>query len=171
MSEQHNVRGTTTTGRWSVDVDNSTADFTVRNFGKTVHGTVPIIAGVVAVGADGQLSAVDASLDLSGIQTGIPRRDKDLRGPKLLDLDNHPVMTFTADRFSGQQIEGVLSARGTTTRVAGTVEPTVSPAGELLMVRATGNFDRRSLGISAPPFLIGREISVTVVARMSAVQV
>lgn len=40
------------------------------------------------------------SLHLGAIDTGNARRDKDLRKPKLLDLDHHPAMTFAADSIT-----------------------------------------------------------------------
>ncbi|MGH3387221.1 MAG: YceI family protein [Nocardioidaceae bacterium] len=156
-------------GCWQVDADHSTATFTVRNFGRPIRGSVPVIAGIVEIGADGLPSAVEASLDLSGIQTGHPRRDKDLRRPGLLDLDNHPEMTFTADTFSGWRVEGDLAARGTSTRVAGTVEPADAGLDGSATLRASTRFDRRSLGVRAPRVIIGRVIDVEVVARMTRV--
>ena len=112
-------------GQWKVDVEHSTAAFTVGNLGHTVTGTVPILDGTVEVGPDGLPSAIHGSLDLSAIATGIPRRDKDLRKPKLLDLDRHPVSTFEADRMTaspgGWSVSGYLTARGTRTRLTGDV--------------------------------------------------
>ena len=60
-----------TAGQWNVDVEHSTATFTVGNLGHTVTGTVPILDGTVEVGPDGLPSAIYGSLDLSGIATGI----------------------------------------------------------------------------------------------------
>ena len=40
-----------------------------------------------------------AELDLNSLDTGISKRDADLRKPWLLDIDRHPVMTWRCDRF------------------------------------------------------------------------
>lgn len=166
MSTDYAPERTLSAGCWQVDVDNSAATFTVRNLGRLVHGSVPFIDGVVEIGDDGRPRAISGSLDISGIMTGIPKRDKDLRSPRLLDLDNHPVMTFTADRLAGWQVEGVLAARGTSTRVAGIVEQTDGDD-ESVTLRATTSLDLRSLGIRAPRIMIGRHIAISVEARLT----
>ncbi|MET8764081.1 YceI family protein [Lentzea sp. NPDC004782] len=87
-------------GVWQVDLTRSTASFVVGNLGRKARGTVPVTGGTVEVGADGALLAVHGTLDLGSIDTGIAKRDLDLRKPGLLDLDRHPAMTFTATSAS-----------------------------------------------------------------------
>ena len=155
-------------GQWKVDVEHSTATFTVGNLGHTVTGTVPILDGTVEVGPDGLPSAIHGSLDLSAIATGIPRRDKDLRKPKLLDLDRHPVSTFEADRMTaspgGWSVSGYLTARGTRTRLTGDVE--VSGQGQEATLTARTQLDRRALGLRAPKLMIGHQVDITVTATI-----
>jgi len=158
-----------TAGQWKVDVEHSTATFTVGNLGRTVTGTVPILDGTVEVGPDGLPSAIYGSLDLSGIVTGIPRRDQDLRKPKLLDLDRYPVSTFEADRMTaspggGWSVSGYLTARGTRTRLTGDVE--VSGQGQEATLIARTQLDRRALGLRAPKLMIGYEVDITVTATI-----
>lgn len=153
-------------GCWDVDVENSTAEFTVRNFGRAVSGAVPIRRGRVEIGVDGEPCAATASLDLSEIRTGNARRDSDLRKPGLLDLDNHPLMTFTADRFDGWRIEGTLEARGTSARVAGTVEQISGRDEGAVTLHAVAVLDRRELRLRAPRFLIGHVIGIDVRAHV-----
>jgi polyisoprenoid-binding protein YceI len=160
-------------GRWTVDVEHSTATFTVGNLGHTVTGTVPILDGTVEVGPDGLPSAIYGSLDLSAIATGIPRRDKDLRKPKLLDLDRYPVSTFKADRMTaspgGWSVSGYLTARGTRTRLTGDVEVSEQgrPAqGQEATLTARTQLDRRALGLRAPRLMIGHQVGITVTATI-----
>ena len=104
------------TGRWMVDPAHSIATFRVGNLGRTVTGTVPITEGTVDIDGSGQPAAITGTLDLGAIDTGNARRDKDLRKPRLLDLDRHPTMTFAADTITasptGWQVTGHLAARG-----------------------------------------------------------
>lgn len=155
-------------GQWNVDVEHSTATFTVGNLGHTVTGTVPILTGTVEVGPDGLPSAIYGTLDLSDIATGIPRRDKDLRKPKLLDLDRYPVSTFEADRMTaapgGWSVSGYLTARGTRTRLTGDVE--VSAQGQSATLTARTQLDRRALGLRAPKLMIGHQVDITVTATI-----
>jgi len=155
-------------GQWVVDVEDSMATFAVGNLGRTVTGTVPIIDGTVQVGPDGLPSAISGSLSLSAIDTGHARRDKDLRKPKLLDLDRHPVSTFVADKISvtsaGWSVTGYLSVRGTRTRLTGDVE--VSPHGDSATLTARTQLDRRALSLRVPKLIIGHQVDITVTATI-----
>ena len=155
-------------GQWKVDVEHSTATFTVGNLGHTVTGTVPILDGTVEVGPDGLPSAIYGTLDLSAIATGISRRDKDLRKPNLLDLDRYPVSTFEADRMTaspgGWSVSGYLTARGTRTRLTGDVE--ISAQGQEATLTARTQLDRRAIGLRAPKLMIGHQVDITVTATI-----
>jgi polyisoprenoid-binding protein YceI len=153
-------------GRWQQVSDLSHAGFTVLNLGfKVVKGTVPIIDAWVDVDPAGQPDAVHATLDLDAIDTGIAKRDADLRKPRLLDTANHPVMTFVGDRprpvETGWQIPGRLEVRATADV---TLEAQIVQGGDAgdLSVRATVTVDRRRLGVTAPRLMIGRYVSVTI---------
>jgi polyisoprenoid-binding protein YceI len=156
------------TGRWTVDPAHSTATFRVGNLGRTVTGTVPITEGTMDIDGRGQPSAITGSLDLGAIDTGNARRDKDLRKPKFLDLDNYPAMTFTADTITaapaGWRVTGQLAARGTSVRLGGHVD--VSGQHTSATLTAHTELDRRALGIRAPRIMIGHQIDVTVTATI-----
>jgi polyisoprenoid-binding protein YceI len=155
-------------GQWTVDVEHSTATFRVGNLGHTVTGTVPVIDGTIEIGPGGLPSAISGSLDLGAIATGHARRDKDLRKPRLLDLDRHPVAAFAADKMTaspaGWSVSGYLTARGTRARLAGDVE--VSPHGESATLTARTQLDRRALGLRAPRLIIGHQVDITVTATI-----
>jgi polyisoprenoid-binding protein YceI len=157
-----------TTGTWQLDAAASTASFRVGNLGRTVHGTVPLLEGTFEV-SDGKPASVAGSLDLSAIDTGHPRRDKDLRKPNLLDLDTHPTMTFASRTITpsdaGWHVTGRLKIRDIAVPVAGDV--TMSTTDDSVTLTATARFDRRPLGIRAPRLLIGRMIDVTITATVS----
>ena len=156
-------------GRWTVDPAHSTATFRVRSLGRTVTGNVPITDGTVDVDESGRPRAISGSLDLGAIDTGNPRRDKDLRKPRFLDLDRYPAMTFAADSITvspdgGWRVTGQLAVRGTSVRLAG--DATVSPHDRSATVTAHTQLDRRTLGIRAPRIMIGHAIDITVTAAL-----
>ena len=157
------------TGHWRVDPAHSTATFRVANLGRTVTGTVPIIEGTVEIGDHGQPRTISGSLDLGAISTGHPRRDRDLRQPRFLDLDAHPTMTFAAGTITvtpaGWQITGQLAVRGTSVPLSGPAE--VAPRGRSAIVTAHTRLDRRARGIRAPRIMIGRIIDITVTATLT----
>jgi polyisoprenoid-binding protein YceI len=154
-------------GVWRADLARSTASFQVGNLGRKANGTVPVTAGTVEIGTDGALLAVHGTLDLGAIDTGNVKRDLDLRKPGLLDLDRHPTMRFTATsaRAAGRgwHVTGTLTARGAHTTIEGTVELSSVDEREAVLT-ATTRLDRRTLGIRAPGFLIGRYVDITVTA-------
>jgi polyisoprenoid-binding protein YceI len=151
-------------GRWTVDPAHSTAAFRVGTLGRAVTGTVPITEGTVAIDGGGRPSAITGSLDLGAIDTGNARRDKNLRKPKLLDLDRHPTMTFAADTITaspaGWQVTGHLTARGASVRLAGDAD--ASGQDQTATVTAHTRLDRRALGIRARRIVIGHTIDITV---------
>ena len=155
-------------GRWTVDPARSTATFRVRGLGRTVTGNVPITEGTMDVDESGRPRAISGSLDLGAVDTGNPRRDKDLRKPRFLDLDRCPAMTFAADSITaspaGWQVTGTLAVRGTSVRLAG--DAAASSHEGSATVTAHTRLDRRALGIQAPGIMIGHAIDVTVTATL-----
>ncbi|WP_410579220.1 YceI family protein [Amycolatopsis sp. lyj-108] len=151
-------------GTWTVLAERTSAAFTVRNFGfRVVHGSIPVSLGSVRVSGSG-VTAVEAALDLDRIDTGNAKRDADLRKPGLLAIDAHPVLTFAADRIEGGpgewSVEGTLGARGESCPVTVTATGPEDNGDGTWRVLAGAVFDRRALGVRAPRFLIGAEITI-----------
>ena len=139
---------------------------------KTVHGRIPVLDAWVDADAAGQPTAVHATLDLAGIDTGNARRDRDLRAPRLLDTAKHPIVTFegTAPKQVGADewiVPGRLAARTTSVDVTLQVRVTSSAEGQV-SVHAVTELDRRDLGVSAPRFLIGRRVAISIDAVFTA---
>jgi polyisoprenoid-binding protein YceI len=159
---------------WAIVPHNTTAAFQVRNFGvHTVHGVVPVVSATVTAAGLHRVDGVRMVLDLAAIDTAHHRRDKDLRGRRLLDTDHFPELVFESTAVTGSldawEAEGALSAKGTSTPVTVTVERVSGPVNDHVTVRATTSFDRRELGIRAPRFLVGHRIEVEVTAQFRAV--
>jgi polyisoprenoid-binding protein YceI len=158
-------------GTWSVSDSRTRVTFAVGSLGRPVHGSVACRWGELEVDEAGTPQRVSAELDLDSIDTGVARRDADLRKPGLLDIDRHPTMTWSADRFTPGEdgrwsADGVLHVRGTSTplTVSGSAEPT---ADGWLHVRAAAVLDRTSVGIRAPRLLIGRTVAIDLDAWLS----
>jgi polyisoprenoid-binding protein YceI len=164
---------TTRTGRWSVSDSRTRVTFAVGNLGRVAHGAVTCSTGSVELDAGGAPVRASAALDLNTLDTGIRKRDSDLRKPALLDIDRHPVMTWRCDRFAatgdgGWTAEGELSVRGTTVPLAVTGRPEAAALdGEWLRVRAEAVLDRTAVGIRAPRFLIGRTVTIAIDAWLT----
>ncbi len=158
-------------GTWTVSDSRTRVTFTVRNLGRPAHGSVGCRWGEVEVDPTGAPLRVVAELDLDSVDTGIAKRDADLRRSWLLDIDRHPTMTWGAERFTrggdGRwTAEGDLRVRGTSVPLAVTGAAEVGPDG-WVRVRATASLDRAAVGIRAPRFLIGRRVDIDVDAWLS----
>ncbi len=165
----------TAAGTWAVSDSRTRVSFAVGNLGRVAHGTVACSHGTVEVDGGGTPVRAFAELDLNSVDTGISKRDSDLRKPWLLDIGRHPVMTWRCDRFvatgdGGWTAEGELTVRGTTVPLAVTGRPEAAALdGEWLRVRAEAVLDRTAVGIRAPSFLIGRTVSITVDAWLTRI--
>lgn len=148
----------------AVDLDTATAGFTVRNHGRTVHGSVPVRSGEVVFDAEGGLESVTGVVELAAIDTHNAKRDRDLRKAGLLDLDAHPMAGFTSGEIArserGWTVRGSFTARGRSIPL----EFAVTVEGDTW--EGTAQFDRKALGVRAPSFIIGRTITVTVRATL-----
>jgi polyisoprenoid-binding protein YceI len=170
MSTTAHGAPTLTPGTWRVEASASTAGFRAGNFRGDVEGTLRVLAGTVEVDPAGAPVRASGRMDARSVETGIARRDKDLRGKSFLYAAEHPVVTWDCDEVTasedGWTAHGVLRVRGRETALTLRVLMLDGPA-DTLRVRATGGFDRRTLGIRAPRFLVGREVTVGVEAVLS----
>ena len=167
-------------GEWIADLATSTVSFTVRNFGlRSVTGQVPLVSARVTVGPSGQPVSVRAELDARGIDTGHPRRDRDLRGARFLATDRWPAITFQASTVQASTIQ----ASGAGWTIAGTLtvkdrdcpirldvdgaEIIPNDPASSVNVCASARLDRRSVGVnSAPAFLKGHTILLSLAIRL-----
>ena len=160
-------------GRWTIDPESSPRVCAARKSGdNTVRGVVPSGGATVVVAESDRISTVHARLHLAGIDTANTKRDKDLRGRRLLDTEQFPDLTFnaTGTRATGDGwlLTGTRAAHGTTIPVTLNATLTVGPTNGQFTVRATTRFDRRDLGIRAPRLMIGRDVLVQIDAQFRA---
>ena len=156
------VRAAATT--WQVDAARSTAAFVVGNLAvRQVRGTVPVLSGTVVTDPGGRLVGLRAAMDAAGVDTGNARRDRDLRGPGLLGVEQAPTWSFVSDGVEqdgeGWRVAGVLTVRRPCAVVLAVEAAAPLPDGGL-RVRATTSLDRRDAGVRAPRVLVGRRVEV-----------
>ncbi len=156
---------TVRTRTYAVSDSRTQVRFSVRNLGIPVRGSIALSRGEVEVDADGAPVRAWAEFDLTSLDTGITRRDADLRRARFLCVDRQPVMVWTCDRFTRDAggcwlAAGTLIVRGTATplEVAGVAES----ADGGTVVRAAAVLDRRAVGIRAPRVLVGRVVSIEI---------
>jgi polyisoprenoid-binding protein YceI len=84
-----------TPGVWNVDTSHSTVGFVARHLMiAKVRGQFGTFSGVIDVAANPLDSTVEASVDLSSVETGDPARDEHLRSADFFTVESHPQMTF-----------------------------------------------------------------------------
>ncbi|MBE1537177.1 YceI family protein [Actinomadura algeriensis] len=93
-------------GRWTVDPVHSEITFTVRHLMTTVRGSFTDFGGEVEIGDDPFDSSARAEIRMASIDTRSEDRDAHVRSADFLDVDNHPVMTF-----SGHGVERAVIGR------------------------------------------------------------
>lgn len=165
---------------WQIDPDHSSVGFKVRHLMvSNVKGVFHKFAGEVAIDdKDITKSKVTATIDTASIDTGVARRDADLRSKKFLDVEKYPAMTFVATKVAraGErrlQVTGELTLHGVTRPVVLDVEgPTAEvkdPAGnQRVGASATTRINRKDFGLNwnkameAGGVLVGDEIDITI---------
>jgi len=144
--------------RWAIDPSHTGIEFAVRHLGiATVRGRFKKVTGVVETTDDGVLSAVEATIDASSIDTGEPRRDAHLRSADFFDSEKNPTLTFRSRRVTPQGdtryiVDGTLTIRDETRPVSLQVEvtkPVKDPWGNLRAgATINGTLNRKDWGLN-----------------------
>jgi polyisoprenoid-binding protein YceI len=114
------VRKVPAPGAYALDQSHSHVSFTARHLMVTkVRGRIPVVAGHLVIGEDPQQSSVEASIDVSAVESGDPKRDEHLRSADFFHAENYPRVTFRStsveDHGNGEfTLVGDLTVRETT---------------------------------------------------------
>jgi len=164
---------------WDIDSSHSAAQFSVRHLMiSNVRGELGKVTGSVMFdGQDVAGIAVDATIDVTAIDTREPKRDEHLRSPDFFDVAKYPTMTFKSKRSekvgAGKfKLVGDLTLHGVTKEVTLDVEgPTPEmkdPWGNVRVgATATTKINRKEFGLNWNAALetggvvVGDEVSIT----------
>ncbi|MDL4818329.1 YceI family protein [Actinomadura opuntiae] len=115
-----------TAGTWTIDPSHSEVTFTIRHLMTKVRGSFTEFSGAVQIAEDLAGSTATAEIKMASIDTRNADRDAHVRQADVLDVENHPTMTFntTGVRADGGDyyLDGDLTIRGVTRPVALKVE-------------------------------------------------
>ena len=106
--------------KWQIDPAHSEADFTVKHMGiSNVHGRFGNVNGSLNLDEkDITRSSVDATVDITTVDTGVDQRDQHLKSSDFFDSAKYPQMTFVGKNVTnsnGQlQLIGDLTMHGVT---------------------------------------------------------
>jgi polyisoprenoid-binding protein YceI len=111
------------TTAWKIDSSHSEADFAIKHLAiSTVHGSFRGITGTINLDpAHIEKSSVAASIDVTGVDTGVAARDTHLKSPDFFDTAKFPAMTFTSTKVvqagDHYDVTGDLTLHGVTKSV------------------------------------------------------
>lgn len=150
------------------------------DFGKDkITGQMPIVAADLTLDFDViENCKVAVTLDASNAKASFPFAAQAMKGPKVLDTDAHPKITFESSNVkaagSGAKISGMVTVRGIRGpmildaqifRQKGTV------AGDLshLTIRLTGTVKRSDFGANGWSDMVGDDVRLDILARIAQV--
>ena len=165
------------TGTWDLDPSHSEVAFSVRHLMLSkVRGRFATFSGSFVTAENPVDSRVEATIDLTSIDTNSADRDAHLRSADFFDVDQHPTMTYrsTGIHADGAHwiVDGELSLHGVTLAVPLQLElhgflPD-SPFGDTRVgFTATGEITRDDFGITFNSVLesgglaLGNKVQVT----------
>lgn len=165
---------------WKLDPPHSAAQFSVRHLSiSTVRGAFTKLEGSIQYDpSDPAKSSVEVTIDTASVDTRVAMRDNDLRGPKLLDVQKYPTITFKSKRVESAgagklKVTGDLTIHGVTKEavldVDGPSQAIKDPWGNMRMgASATTTIDRRDFGITEyPSAVISDDIAITLDVEMT----
>ncbi len=116
------------TTNWKIDSAHSAANFSIKHMGiSTVHGHFGNVSGTVTLDEkDFTKSSVNASIDVTTVDTGVAMRDTHLKSPDFFDVAKFPTMTFAGKKITASgddyHLAGDLTLHGVTKSVELTME-------------------------------------------------
>jgi polyisoprenoid-binding protein YceI len=178
--------------KWRIDPDHAVAEFTVRHMMVTpVHGQFNSVAGWVAFDpADPGSASVEVEIAVSGLYTGVGRRDTHLKSADFFDVEKFPQMCFRSNlvnvvSLNNCKVTGDLTLHGVTHPATFDVQffgPSRFYDDELKQTyttfgfRATASINREdfgmmwNVGIEDRGFMVGKHIDIVFNAEADLVE-
>ena len=142
---------------WELDPLHTEVSFSIRHaMILKLRGRFTKFEGELVTGTDPLQSRVAASIELDSVATGNDDRHNRIRSANILDVANHPVMTWrsTSVREAGDRyiVDGELSLHGVTRNVPlkiDVIDFVESPTGTRGRFSASGELSRAAFGIES----------------------
>jgi polyisoprenoid-binding protein YceI len=164
---------------WQIDPAHTAAQFSVKHMMvSTVRGTLGKVTGTIDYdGKSVDSLKADVSIDVTGINTGVDMRDKDLKSANFFEVEKYPTVTFKSKKVESAgagkfKLVGDLTMHGVTKEVAlnvdGPSQVLKQPnGGQRVGASATATVNRKDFGllynraIEAGP-VVGEEIQIQI---------
>jgi len=80
---------------------------TTHMFVATVEGYFHLYEGEIEFDSKGKISKISAFIDVSSINTGIEKRDNDLRSKKFFNVKKYPEIKIVMTKYDGDDKSGI----------------------------------------------------------------
>lgn len=114
------------TGTWNIDPAHSEVTFSIRHLMSKVRGSFTEFTGTVQIAAELAASTATAEIALASVDTRNADRDAHIKSADILDIGNHPTMTFSTSGVRAEDgdhlLDGELTIKGHTRPVTLKVE-------------------------------------------------
>jgi polyisoprenoid-binding protein YceI len=163
---------------YTLDPTASTVAFETDFGPDLITGSIPLETADLRLDFDNVRNCtVTVALDVTGATASFPFAAQALKGPKVLDAQAHPRMTFESTRVIGAgevaEVTGNLTIRGVTRPVtlrAQIFRPKGRAADDFsrLTVRLSGAVNRSDFGATGWSDMVGDEVRIIITARIDA---
>jgi polyisoprenoid-binding protein YceI len=163
------------TSTWTSDPAHSEVDFSISHMTvSNIHGRFGHVAATIAYNeADVTKSTVNATIDVTGVDTGEEARNTHLKSPDFFDVATNPSATFTstsvAKSGNGLTINGNLTLHGVTKPVVLMADGPRGPAPGMdhkphAGFSATTTIKRSDFAIGSkfPPAMVGDDVKLDI---------
>ena len=174
-------------GTWLLDAAHSSVSFKVRHIGlSNVRGRFNRFDATLRVGEVLADTRVEATIEMSSVDTNLPDRDAHLRGTDFFSAEQHPLMTFRSTGIraagdGGYVLDGELTLNGVSRPVTLDVEfsglgtlPTDGSKRAGFSATTTVNRDEFGIDFNVPlgmdTFAVGRKIAVELELQFVALE-
>ena len=181
MATTTSTPATTTT--WKLDPAHSHAEFKVKHMMiSNVKGSFSGLTGDLTEHLTySSLSFIEASIDISTVNTNDAQRDGHLKSADFFDIEKYPTMSFKStqvkpDGDGGYKVTGDFTLHGITKQITFSVEgpsaPGKDPWGNIRIgLTATTKINRKDFGLNwnaaleAGGILVGDDVQITLEAE------
>ena len=171
---------------YQIDPAHTHASFTVKHLViSNVRGEMGKVTGTAVIDdADMSRSHVEATIDVTGIDTREPKRDAHLKSPEFFDAAKYPSITFTSTKVERAgdgklKVTGNLTIKGVTRSVVldvdGPTKAITDPWGNVKRgISATTVINRRDYGVSWSAMIdagpvVGDDVKIEIEAELAKV--
>ena len=163
------------TSTWKNDPAHSEVDFSIKHLGiSNVHGRLGKVDTTITLDdKDITKSTVNATIDITGVDTGQAPRDNHLKSDSFFDVAKYATATFASTSVarggSGLLVSGDLTLHGVTKPVVLDVTGPTAPVTGMdkkqhVGFEATTTLHRSDFGIGAtfPAAVVGEDVQITI---------